>query len=248
MFDELTHFSKGQFLYLLSRNRSTCGVRPYIRATCNPDPDSWVRDLVAPWIDEATGFPIPEKEGKILYMVVDQERFVFGESKEELKEKCKHLFELLPAGMNAEDVIKSITFISGKIEENKILLDVDPSYIGNLLAQSEEERTRLLEGNWKVRSDGMALFPYQKVVDIFSLTLKKEVNKTYITCDVARFGRDLAVILVWKDWTIVHIEILTKSRTTDITATTEQLRSQYSVAKSNTLIDQDGIGGGVVDE
>lgn len=62
MFDELTHFSKTQFLYLLSRNRSTCGVRPYVRATCNPDPDSWVADLVAPWIDQATGFPIREKE------------------------------------------------------------------------------------------------------------------------------------------------------------------------------------------
>ena len=40
-FDELTHFSKGQFFYMLSRNRSTCGVRPYIRATTNPDADSW---------------------------------------------------------------------------------------------------------------------------------------------------------------------------------------------------------------
>lgn len=47
--------------------------------------------------------------------------------------------------MNPDDIIKSITFISGKIEENKILLEADPSYIGNLLAQSEEERARLLE-------------------------------------------------------------------------------------------------------
>ncbi len=36
-FDELTHFTKHQFLYMLSRNRSTCGVKPYVRATCNPD-------------------------------------------------------------------------------------------------------------------------------------------------------------------------------------------------------------------
>jgi hypothetical protein len=32
-FDELTHFSAHQFFYMVSRNRSTCGVRPYIRAT-----------------------------------------------------------------------------------------------------------------------------------------------------------------------------------------------------------------------
>ena len=33
-FDELTHFSRHQFFYMISRNRSTCGVRPYTRATC----------------------------------------------------------------------------------------------------------------------------------------------------------------------------------------------------------------------
>jgi len=27
-FDELTHFTKQQFFYMLSRNRSTCGVKP----------------------------------------------------------------------------------------------------------------------------------------------------------------------------------------------------------------------------
>jgi hypothetical protein len=46
-FDELTHFSAHQFFYMTSRNRSTCGVRPYIRATCNPDADSWVADFLA---------------------------------------------------------------------------------------------------------------------------------------------------------------------------------------------------------
>ena len=30
IFDELTHFTKKQFWYMFSRNRSTCGVRPYV--------------------------------------------------------------------------------------------------------------------------------------------------------------------------------------------------------------------------
>ena len=41
-FDELTHFTEEQFWYLLSRNRSTCGVPPCVRATCNPAP-GWAR-------------------------------------------------------------------------------------------------------------------------------------------------------------------------------------------------------------
>src|SRR3990172_7825739 len=32
-FDQLEHFTEGQFWYLWARNRSTCGVRPYIPAT-----------------------------------------------------------------------------------------------------------------------------------------------------------------------------------------------------------------------
>ena len=46
-FDELTHFSAHRFFYMVSRNRSTCGVRPYIRGTCNPDSESWVADFLS---------------------------------------------------------------------------------------------------------------------------------------------------------------------------------------------------------
>jgi len=68
-FDELTHFSAVQFWYMVSRNRSMCGVRPYIRATCNPDADSWVADLIAWWIDQDTGLPIAERAGKLRWFV-----------------------------------------------------------------------------------------------------------------------------------------------------------------------------------
>ena len=68
-FDELTHFTAHQFFYMVSRNRSTCGVRPYIRATCNPYADSWVADFLAWWIDQETGLPIPERAGVLRYYI-----------------------------------------------------------------------------------------------------------------------------------------------------------------------------------
>ena len=30
-----------------------CGVKPYIRATCNPDADSWVKALISWWLDDS---------------------------------------------------------------------------------------------------------------------------------------------------------------------------------------------------
>lgn len=139
-FDELTHFTKAQFFYMLSRNRSTCGVKPYIRATTNPDADSWVREFIAWWIDQETGFPIPERSGVIRWFVRVNDTLVWADTPEELRARF---------GADAEP--KSVTFISAKLDDNKILLAKDPGYRANLMAQSAVERARLLGGNWKVR-------------------------------------------------------------------------------------------------
>jgi hypothetical protein len=69
---------------MVSRNRSTRGVRPYMRATCNPDADSWVAEFVAWWIDQETGFPIPERAGALRYFVRAAEKIVWADRPEDL--------------------------------------------------------------------------------------------------------------------------------------------------------------------
>lgn len=86
-FDELTHFTKHQFLYMLSRNRTTCGIRPYVRATCNPDADSWVAEFISWWIDQDSGYPIPSRSGAIRYMCVLNDTIYWADTKEQLAEK-----------------------------------------------------------------------------------------------------------------------------------------------------------------
>lgn len=140
-FDELTHFSEFQFFYMLTRNRSTCGVKPYIRGTCNPDPDSWVASFIEWWIDAKTGLPIPERSGVIRWFVRDSGKIIWGDSEEELVRRF-HPNRVFP---------KSFTFIAGKIYDNPALMEADPGYLGNLKAQDVVEQARLLDGNWKVR-------------------------------------------------------------------------------------------------
>ncbi len=139
-FDELTHFSKRQFFYMLSRNRSTCGVRPYVRATCNPDAESWVAEFIAWWIDPDTGLPIPERSGVLRWFVRVNDAIIWANSPEELQ-----------ASQGADEEPKSVTFIAAKLEDNRVLMEFDPSYRANLRAQSAVERARLLDGNWKIR-------------------------------------------------------------------------------------------------
>ena len=152
-FDELTHFSEFQFFYMLSRNRSTCGVRPYVRASCNPDADSWLAGFISWWIDQETGYPIAERSGKIRWMIRRDETVFWADTKEELIEK----FELRTPEEKMEP--KSVSFVSSSIYDNQILLKTDPGYLANLKALSIVERERLLFGNWKIKAAKGLFFP-----------------------------------------------------------------------------------------
>jgi predicted phage terminase large subunit-like protein len=164
-FDELTHFTKMQFFYMLSRNRSTSGVKPYIRATTNPDADSWVREFIAWWIDPDTGYAIAERSGIVRWFIRVNDTIVWGGSSEDLVTQYGN--PDLPANHTDQVQPKSATFIAAKLDDNKILLKKDPSYKGNLMAQNAVERARLLGGNWKIRPAAGLYFrrEWVKVID-----------------------------------------------------------------------------------
>ena len=148
-FDELTHFTAHQFYYLLSRNRSTRGSRPYIRATCNPDADSWVADFLAWWIHQETGLPIPERAGVLRYFIRAAEKTVWADRPEELMHQMTNRQDPPPGGDPLRPI--SVTFIPAKVFDNPALLQVNPEYLRWLLSLPLLERGRLLDGNWKIR-------------------------------------------------------------------------------------------------
>lgn len=148
-FDELTHFTQHQFFYMMSRNRSTCGVRPYIRATTNPDPDSWVRKFIDWWIG-ADGFAIKERSGVIRWFIRQDDKIIWGASREELINQYGKEFRP-----------KSVTFIPAKLTDNQILMKKDPGYLANLLAMNRVDRGRLLDGNWNIRASAGMMFQRQ---------------------------------------------------------------------------------------
>jgi phage terminase large subunit-like protein len=157
-FDELTEFTEKSFWYLLSRNRSTSGVRPYVRATCNPDSESWVARLIDWWIDEE-GFPMQERSGTLRWMVRVDEQIEWADSKEEAVDVAVQagtplkLAKLMP---------KSFTFVPAKLSDNPTLEKADPGYRTNLMALPYVDRMRLLEGNWRVKPATGEMFPRGK--------------------------------------------------------------------------------------
>ncbi len=156
-FDELTHFSEHQFFYMLSRNRSTSGVPGYIRATCNPDPDSWVRKFIDWWIG-ADGYPVKSRSGSIRWFIRLNDEIIWADTREEI-------YKL--HGKGPEIQPKSVTFIAANIQDNKILMEKDPAYLANLHALSRVDRMRLLGGNWNVRA-AAGMFFQREWIEVIS--------------------------------------------------------------------------------
>lgn len=156
-FDELTHFSQKVFFFMLSRNRSTCGVKPFVLATCNPDANSWVAEFIAWWIDQDSGYPIPERSGVIRWMIRREETVFWADTKEELWEQ----FDLRTP--EEQDEPRSVTFIMSRVEDNQELLRVNPSYLANLKALPLIERERLHKGNWKIKAAAGMFFKRTQV-------------------------------------------------------------------------------------
>lgn len=244
-FDELTHFTKKQFFYLLSRNRSVCGIKPYVRATLNPDPDSWVADFIEWYIDQDSGYPIKENVGKLRYFMFNSGEVCWGNSKQEVYEKQKHTIDTLiesNEGSIMEDYIKSFTFITGSIYENKELMKANPEYLANLLAQSEEEQLRLLYGNWKHVTNDNELYNFTEFKDMFGSLKTCKTGIKYITADIAMQGADKYIVMVWDGYEAIDIEIIDKTDGKMVLDSIATMAQTYSVPNSRILYDNDGVG------
>ena len=178
--DELTHFSKKEFLYFCGRNRSTCGVKPYVRATCNPDPDSWVKEFIQWWIKD-DGFIDDDRCGIIRWFVHVDDKFVFADTKEELE-------SMFDSGTLKFLRPMTMTFIRGKLDENRKLLDEDPDYRARLEMQTEEEKMALSRGNWNVVNSKDRLFN-KDIINKYRVEKNeielKDVERVVTGCDPA---------------------------------------------------------------
>jgi len=246
-FDELTHFSQTTFDYLLSRNRTMCGIKPYIRATCNPDPDSWVAKFLSWWIDQdqtspTYGLAIPERAGVIRWFARDAGNYVWGDTPEEVVAKCPHIFENEALkDIKVSDLVKSVTFIPGTIHDNAKLLKKDPAYLSNLLAQDDAMVAQLYRGNWKVRIDGNDLINLSNLRNCYTNKFVEKGLK-YITADIALHGSDRFVVAVWSGWRLIDLAVMEKSEGDEVIKLIEQKALQHSVPQSNIVYDADGVG------
>lgn len=136
-------------------------------------------------------------------------------------------------------------FLQAFVQDNPF---IESGYIDRLRRTKDKAKLqRLFFGNWDYDDNPYALCGYDDIIAIFENDhIAKSVNK-YITADIARLGSDRAKIGVWEDWDLIEIETFDVSKTTEIQTAIETLRAKYQIPKHKCIADEDGVGGGVVD-
>jgi phage terminase large subunit len=129
-------------------------------------------------------------------------------------------------------------------------LVIDNNYISKhyetQLSQLDElSKQRLLFGNWEYDATDDSLIDYNSIMGMFSQ--KGITGEKYISCDVARFGSDKTVIMLWEGLHLKYIRTILKSAVNDVVDEIKKLQQENGVNLRNIIVDEDGVGGGVKD-
>jgi len=124
--------------------------------------------------------------------------------------------------------------------------NLPPSYLDSLLALDENSKQRLYYGNWEYDNDPARLIDFDKIQNIFTNEFV-DSGDMFISADIARYGSDKMVILVWSGFRVIEIFSLDKSSITQTAEAIKSLMLKHKVPISNVIADEDGVGGGVVD-
>jgi phage terminase large subunit len=119
------------------------------------------------------------------------------------------------------------------------------SYLESLRLLPDYDRKRLLLGNWEYDDDSDKIFSSEHLNIAFRNEILSGIK--YITCDVARFGKDRTIICVWNGLSLLQIKELKRSSITDTYEVIESLRKEHQIMIQNIICDEDGIGGGLCD-
>lgn len=155
------------------------------------------------------------------------------------------LFRLFYKPHKAQEVTPTKKFIQAFVQDNPFAGDYEQTLQA---IQDPVTRQRLLFGNWEWDEEDNKLMKYAAITDIFSnITKANEKDKNYIIVDAARFGKDKAKIYTFKGWRVIDYVSIDKSTITVLGEEVEKKRKQYNVPMSQVLVDEGGVGGGLVD-
>lgn len=146
-------------------------------------------------------------------------------------------------------------FIDGDLLEYRKFVQALPtdnphlpkSYLDSLLQLDKASKMRLYYGNWEYDDNPALLMTLDNINNAFTNSFVKEGNK-YISADIARFGKDNSIIILWNGLIAEEIIQYKKKSTAEMAEIIKDLAFKHRIPNTNISIDADGVGGGVVDQ
>ena len=134
-------------------------------------------------------------------------------------------------------------FIQSLASDN---IHISRHYEDQLQKLDEISKQRLLFGNWEYDDSEDKLIEYNAILNIFD-NQDLQGGEKYISCDVARFGKDKTVIIYWNGLRAEQIRVLDTNTIVEASNIIKDIQRTENVKLSNIIVDDDGIGGGVTD-
>jgi phage terminase large subunit len=139
---------------------------------------------------------------------------------------------------------KNRKFVQAFATDNKYLPE---DYVASLRNEKDPvRRQRLWEGSWDYDEDQDSLISYDALSDTFSNAITKD-GKKYLIIDVARLGKDTTTFNYWDGLELIKIEVFEKQDTQKTIQMAKDRAAAERIPYSHIMIDEDGIGGAVVD-
>jgi len=139
---------------------------------------------------------------------------------------------------------KNRQFVTALATDNPYLPE---EYVDTLRNESDTvRRQRLFMGDWDYEEDKDLLVQYDALTDVFSNNIVKDGSK-YMIIDVARLGQDSTVFAFWDGLELYKLEQFHKQDTAVTIQKAKDFAASERIPYSHILIDEDGIGGAVVD-
>lgn len=146
--------------------------------------------------------------------------------------------------------------IQGTIEDHKIFIQALPTdnphlpkeYLEILRSLPAKQMKRLYLGDWNYETESDSLFDFDEITSSVFKIVPQPTDKRYMSVDVARFGSDRSVVVIWSGLVVLEVLIYTKLSTTELSSEIRELIQKYGVHPSNIVVDSDGVGGGVADQ
>lgn len=122
-----------------------------------------------------------------------------------------------------------------------------PAYITNLERSDKVTRERLLKGNFEFDDNPQKVMFYEAIMDLSRNTLVNNSQVKSIVADIARFGGDKIVIGTFKGLELYSLGVYTYQGVDETIQKIKDEAVQEGVGFQNIIVDEGGVGGGVVD-